>query len=133
MAGGGGPTGFAAFLAVKYAGYSLAGRVLNYAYNVSLDSPWKVGAIRTGIGLGAGALVGAAALYIHMPEWTFFGGLIPIRVLEWGLLLRLYYESRFLGNSRAWRWSAAGVGWSFVLDAIGIVAAFVVPGGFWVC
>jgi len=133
MPGGPGPTGFAAFLAVKYVGYSLAGRVLNYAYNLPVHSAWKVGGVRTAIGLGAGAAVGAAALFIHMPGWSFFGGLIPIRVLEWGLLLRLYYESRFLGTGRAWRWSAAGVGWSFVLDAIGIGAALVVPGGFWVC
>jgi hypothetical protein len=133
MAGGPGPTGFAAFLAVKYAGYSLAGGVLNWAYSTRERSAWKVGLVRTVIGVAAGVTFGLAAMYLPIGGWLFFGGLIPVRVLEWGLLLRLFYEAQFLATPRAWRWSAAGVVWSFLLDAIGVGAALVVPGGIWVC
>ena len=63
---------------------------------------------------------------------TFLVGLIPFRIFEWYFLIWLFYrmEMERRGYRAAILW---GVIVSFVLDAIGIVAAFVVPGGFWIC
>ena len=36
-------------------------------------------------------------------------------------------------RARDLKYAVFGTLWSFVLDAVGILAAFVVPGGFWIC
>ena len=133
MPGGIGPAGFVAFAAVKYAGYSVAAWLLNRTYQRDPHNPLLIGLARTGIGLAAGAAYGAGVLFVRLPELLFFAALIPIRVLEWGLLLRWFYEPRFLATARSWRWTAPGIGWSFALDLIGIGLALVVPGGIWIC
>jgi hypothetical protein len=48
-------------------------------------------------------------------------------------LIRLFYEPRFLATGRSWKWTGAGIIWSFLLDLIAIGTALVVPGGIWVC
>jgi hypothetical protein len=133
MPGGLGPTGFITFAAVKYAGYSAAAWLLNRRYQHDTHSPLLIGLVRTGIGLAAGAAYGAAVLFARFPEGLFFAALIPIRLLEWGLLLRWFYEPQFLATGRAWRWASAGAAWSFALDLVGILTALVVPGGIWIC
>jgi hypothetical protein len=128
------PAGFAAFVLVKLAGYSGAGWFLAKAY----DSPvsyWKVGAVRTVIGIAAGlAYFGAWTASNGSPSpYLWFLGLIPVRLIEWGFLLRLFFDSSMLRTLRSWEYSAYGAVWSFVLDGVGVAAAFVVPGGFWIC
>ncbi|ERR1700722_12014487 len=125
--------GFAAFVLVKLGGYTGAAQVLRKAYDVPA-SAWKVGAVRTGIGLVAGlAVFGGWYLSHANSEWGWFVTLLPVRILEWGLLLHLFFDKTFLGSSRSWRYAALGTVWSFTLDAIGVGAALVVPGGMWVC
>ncbi len=131
---GGEPVGFAAFVLVKLAGYSGAGRMLTKAY----DSPvscWKVGAMRTAIGIAAGlAYFGVWNASKAMPNpFLWFLGLIPVRLVEWGFLQRIFFDKSLLRSWRSWDYAAYGTVWSFVLDGVGVVAAFVVPGGFWVC
>ena len=53
---GPGPIGFLAFAGVKWAGYSLAAKGLNYAYENQSNGPVKVGLVRTGIGVATGLL-----------------------------------------------------------------------------
>ena len=63
----------------------------------------------------------------------FFGLLVPIRVVEWQLLLWwMYREFPFPRRTRAML-ITFGILTSFVLDAIGIAAAFVIPGRAWIC
>jgi hypothetical protein len=133
MPAGPGPIAFLTFAAVKYAGYSAAAWTLNRAYQRADRLALQIGLARTGIGIGVGIAYGAGCLFLPLPEWLFFGALIPIRICEWGLLLRWFYEPRFLATFRAWKWTGAGILWSFALDLIGIGAALVVPGGIWVC
>jgi hypothetical protein len=130
--------GFSAFVAVKFAGYCLAAWFLNRTYGSTCRSPWAVGAARTGIGLVAGMAYGLAWTHLAPsqinPLLFFFLALLPIRLLEWGLLLRWFYEPNFLRGGRAWKAVALGTLWSYALDAVGVVAALVVPGGRgWVC
>ena len=71
------------------------------------------------------------------PDWmayfVFFGLLIPIRLAEWSLLIHLFFDRELTQRGRDLRYAARGTFWSFLLDAVGIGAAFVVPGGFWIC
>lgn len=138
MPGGATALGYAYFAGIKAAGYTLYAKELNRQYDPSVPpSVWKVGLTRTGIGMAVGAVYGG--LLSFAPERlgdalgaTFLVGLIPFRIFEWYFLIWLFYrmETGRRGYRAAILW---GVIVSFFLDAIGIVAAFVIPGGFWIC
>jgi hypothetical protein len=127
---------------VKFLGYSVAASVLANFFQSSRNV-WLVGLARTGIGLVAGALFGGTWIllgtFFHRkwPDWAaallFFGLLIPIRLAEWSLLIHFFFDRGLLERARDLKCAAVGGAWSFVLDAVGIVSAFVIPGGFWVC
>ena len=131
---GPGPVGFAAFLLVKFGGYTGAAHVLSKAYSLPSNSV-RIGAARTAIGIGAGlAYFSAWSVAKSEPNLLiWFIGLLPVRILEWGILLRLYFDKKMFESERSWRYSFFGTLWSFALDAIGVGAAFVIPGGMWVC
>jgi len=140
MPGGLGLIGFVAFGGVKLAGYTGAGAVLN-RYLLPKPEPLsilKVGATRTGIGLVAGLSYGLATALVSnfvsekLGLALFFTLLIPLRLAEWLILLRLFFWDA-LGRKVPWKWMALGTGWSFALDGIAIACAFVVPGGIWIC
>ena len=142
MPAGPGLIGFAAFTGVKLLGYSVAASVLTNVFQ-SPRNAWLVGLARTGIGLVAGTLFGGAWFLLAMrfdnkwPEWAaaslFFGLLIPIRLAEWSLLIHFFFDRGLVQRARDLKLAAVGSAWSFVLDVVGIVSAFVIPGGFWVC
>jgi hypothetical protein len=139
--------GFAYFIGTKYVGYSLFSK-----YGIAKDleqkdehgapppSPWAVGAVRTVIGVAVGVAVGLAFWKIpHLnsdrlfDNGLFFVLLVPVRIGEWWLLLKSCYP-RFKIRGRRTPWLIfAGSVTSFLLDAAGIVLAFVLPGGMWVC
>lgn len=131
---GGGSAGFAAFVVVKFAGYTAAGHYLAKAYDSPTPS-WKTGAVRTAIGVAVGMTYFTVWNHVRLPysSYLWFIGLIPVRFAEWGLLLRLSFDKSMLRSARSWKYSLYGTLWSFALDAIGVVAAFVVPGGVWIC
>ena len=142
MPAGPGPIGFAAFGAVKFAGY-LAGSVfLKNAYKSS-QNVWKVGLVRTVIGLVFGFAFGGVWILLSnrfentWPDWLagclFFGLLLPIRLVEWSILIHWYFDRGLIQRARDLKYAVAGIAWSFVLDGAGIAFAFVVPGGFWIC
>jgi hypothetical protein len=143
MPAGPGPVGFVAFTGVKLVGYTFAALALKKAFPAANAGAAKVGLARTGIGLVAGALFGGIWILLsahfenRWPDWmagfVFFGLLIPIRLAEWSLLIHLFFDRGLVQRARDVKFAAAGSLWSFVLDAVGIVAAFVVPGGFWIC
>lgn len=142
MPAGPGPIGFAAFTGVKFLGYSVAASVLANVFQ-SPRSAWLVGLARTGIGLLAGTLFGGIWILLgtlfhsRWPDWAavllFFGLLIPIRLAEWSLLIHFFFDRGLVERARDLKLAGAGSAWSFVLDGVGIVSAFVIPGGFWVC
>jgi len=68
-------------------------------------------------------------------DWAtllFFIFLVPVRIAEWWLLIRLAYRS-LLGSVELRNLIGGGILASFALDAIGIFCAFALPGGMWVC
>jgi len=134
------PLGFAYFVGIKFAGYTAAAYALKRAYSKPGAGIWKVGAARTAIGIGAGLVYGGlwfAALTklvdYRYSEYVYFAGLFPVRILEWCLVLHLFFDRALTDRQKAFRVSAGATIWSYCLDAIGIGAALVIPGGIWVC
>jgi len=142
MAGGPAPLGFAYFVGVKLIGYTAAAVVLRRRYPESKTAIVKVGLARTGIGIAAGAAYGALwymALKLLPPPTgsaylvLYMVGLFPVRIAEWMWLIYLFFDRTLRDRSMALESAVDGTFWSYGLDAIGIAAAFVTPGGFWVC
>lgn len=125
--------GVTAFSALKLAGYSVAGLYLNRAEGTPRPHPLAFGLARTAFGIAVGYGVTLTRVSITNQAIPFYAGLIPVRVLEWLLILWLFYRSVPDFAERRNRYVVLGVGWSFVLDLPAAVAAFSVPGGFWVC
>src|SRR5215469_1894201 len=99
------PMGFAYFAAAKFLGYSaycgfaLQRKEESLAPDKRQISPWIAGAIRTVIGLAVGAVVGLGFWKIPffdrhdtLAESLFFVLLIPVRVGEWWVLMRIFYK-----------------------------------------
>ena len=137
MPGGPAPLGFACFSAVKLAGYSAAAWYFKRRYARSDLSSWKIGAARTALGLVVGASYGAiwwlAGKWTANSDLVYLALLFPIRLGEWSLILWLFFERQQLMRRRLLANSLLGTAWSYVLDAIGIFAALVIPGGIWIC
>lgn len=138
----GGPTelGFVYFSAVKLAGYTAAAWYFKRDYAKPDSSIWKIGVARTALGIAAGASYGGA--WWLLAKWHpgaenwdawFLPLLVPIRIGEWSLILWFFFERASAQKSRLRRNVLLGTVWSYVLDAIGIFAAFVIPGGAWIC
>ena len=139
------PLGFVYFAAAKYVGYSVFCKYTLQRKQDSLSeaqavSPWVSGAARTAIGVVVGGLVGLSFWKIpffarrdNLDQLLFFSLLVPVRIGEWWLLLRLFYKELL----RHWKIASVlilfGILVSFALDFLGIVTACVLPGGMWVC
>ena len=137
------PLGFAYFAGVKLVGYTGYAAVLNKNISNPLrEAPnaLKSGLIRTSIGVAVGTVVGLA-FWKGLPSgWLerngdvlFWSGLIPVRILEWYFFLWLLYRQFELRPARKALAIVSGIIVSFLLDAVGILAMLVVPGGAWVC
>jgi len=100
----------------------------------------KAGVVRTLIGLVIGIVVGLG--FWTIPYFSSHDGLgnvlvfallVPVRIGEWWLLFRWLYGMRPFNNSLGLSLITWGILVSFALDAIGVVSAFVLPGGIWIC
>jgi len=145
MAGAPTAAGFAYFTTVKAVGYTAASFVLKVGYGLRSSSKpliWGVGLARTGIGLGVGLLYGGLWIlllnrfFANAGEGTailYYVLLLPVRLAEWSLLIWIFFDRGLLDRARMWKYAAFGTICSYALDAIGVGAAFVLPGGIWVC
>lgn len=132
------PFGFAYFAGIKLAGYSASAAFLRKKYPTATAGVFRIGLTRTMIGIVAGVSYGAIWIYLLKfdgPTETalYLALLVPIRLLEWTLLLRLFFDRAFVNRARDFGFASLGTLWSYALDAVGIGAALVIPGGFWVC
>ncbi len=135
------PMGPAPLGGVKFVGYTGAALVIRKVYPEFKGRIFRVGLTRTAIGIGAGAAYGALWFFLsksafHTADpnpWLYFGGLLPVRIAEWMWLVHLFFDHGLFDPQKAFRVGVGGTVWSYCLDAIGIGAALVVPGGIWVC
>ena len=143
------PLGFTYFLGIKFAGYTAAAYALKRRYSESQANVGKVGAVRTAIGLGTGLVYGALWFFLatqvfHTDDpnhsaradiamYVYLLALLPVRLGEWLFLLHLFFDRKLTNRAKDVKSAFAGSLWSYCLDAIGIGAAFVIPGGVWVC
>ena len=135
------PLGFVYFVGIKLAGYSAAAIVAKKYYSDTKQTAFAIGAARTAIGIGAGVAYGllwwlvADKIFhaVNPSPVLYLAGLMPVRIGEWLWLVHLFYDKRLSDAQKVFRFAAAGTAWSYCLDAIGIGAALVIPGGIWVC
>ena len=138
---GPGPIAFVAFVGVKFIGYTAAAKLLQRTYEAPQVKVLKVGSARTALGVAAGLVYGAVWMFatrnidvgLSPPMLSYFLGLVPIRMGEWSLILWLFFDRKDPDWTRLLIFAGLGSLWSFVLDALGIGAALVIPGGIWVC
>jgi len=135
-----GPAGFAAFAAVKFAGYLLAGLVLRKLYPSITAGAAKIAAMRTRLGilLGPLLLLGFAGLAAFF-RWNsdsdllWYIVLLCIRVLVWALVIWTFI--RKTAEVRKYLWVNAGAGalWSSLLDLPAFLLLAIAPGRIPIC
>jgi len=128
-----GTTSYIAFTAIKLVGYSWFGWYLDRLYSKSGLNFVLVGVSRTLLGMLFGAAVGLLGLItfeLAMPFFLF--GLLPVRIIEWWIILRVYYDRKGQDKERMRKYVGQGLAWSFVLD-IPAIFGFLATGGLWIC
>jgi hypothetical protein len=123
--------GYVAYAGVKLAGYSLSAVVLKKLLRRPDLGAWRVGFIRTVLGIlvgGAYTLVWAAGenygWFRGLPMTGgragsilyYMAGLIPVRLLEWSWLVWFCFDRRFEQRGRDTVAVIGGSLWSFALD-----------------
>ena len=128
---------YAGYVVFKFFGYVLAARVLGTIVAPPGATIWRVGLVRTILGIVVGAAYtatfGAVArhgLFEGLPLNGGRGGailwypigLLPVRVLEWSWLIWYFFDRAWARPARNLGAVALGVIWSFVLDLPAMVA-----------
>lgn len=128
--------GYLAFSAVKLAGYSLAGLYLNRRYSEAKANFGVVGITRTVVGMVFGGVLGLIALPLvfvgGLGVVVYILGLIPVRLLEWWIIILLFYDRSIQTRQKDWRYAGFGTAWSFALDIPALIG-FMATGGLWIC
>lgn len=131
--------GVIAFGAIKLAGYCLAAKVISKAYQKKPPQVFAIGLTRTVIGVAFGCAYMAAlsSLSTESTDFDSIGaafliGLVPLRMVEWFILLVVFYDRRLVHRARAVDVIGGGTLWSFLLDVPAIVGLISVV-GFWIC
>lgn len=86
-----------------------------------------------GVAAGVTDAFALSRFHVSNTELVFYAGLIPVRVLEWFGVLWFFYRARSPVAARKTLYAVHGIAWSHFLDLPAVLAAFVIPGGFWVC
>ncbi|SRR5713101_9359419 len=133
-----GPIGFAAFVAVKFGGYVLAGAALKKLQPEITATIYKIAAVRTGLGIVIGPLFTIGMLFLTehfirdprstLPDRLFYPVLIVMRFLVWALVISIFAKPTNLTKRRISLYALGGAAWSCLLDLPGIALAFVAPG-----
>ena len=129
--------GYLSFCAIKFVGYSMVASTISDVYGREKLSSWKVGGVRTLIGMAVGAAYYAAWQSIPEAGMGFGGlgylvGLLPLRICEWWFLLWLFYDRSLERRALSWRTVGSATLWSYALD-IPALMGFLVTGGLSIC
>ena len=125
-----------AFTGIKFVGYSLAGLYLNKSYPDSTAIFLTVGITRTIIGIVFGTILAMFSFPFVFVSGIglviYVVGLIPVRLLEWFLIIRFFYDKNLEDKRKMWWNMFLGTVWSFLLDIPALIGLFVI-GDFWIC
>jgi len=130
--------GLLAFPAIKAAGYTAFAFYLNNQFPERPRNVFLVGICRMLLGL----MFGTILAFFSFPFVFVFGvgvliyllGLIPVRVLEWWIIIKMFYgdpEQKITWNDTKGI-ITSGVICSFVLDIPALIG-FVYAADFWIC
>ncbi len=124
--------GYLVFGAVKLTGYSLAGWFLNRRYSNPRPHFVVVGIARILIGMALGALFTLLVMPLVLAGGLGIAllGIIPVRMIEWWILIWCFYDRSLQTQRKDWRYACLGTAWSFVLDLPALIG-IVDTGGFW--
>jgi hypothetical protein len=136
--------GLAAFAAVKFGGYCLAGVALKKLQPTVTASVAKIAGARTGLGILIGPPVMlvlglAVAAVFPQPSQARFGNfeiyvlMYVLRIFIWALVIHLFTKEMDLSKSKLWTCAALGAVWSCLLDLPGVGLAVVAPGKIPIC
>lgn len=120
-----------AFGVIKLSGYCFAAYMMSRHYRKPNSHWFVIGLTRTLIGVAFGYPYYSWITSSSHSVW-FMAGLIPIRMVEWLLLIFMFYDRRLQNRLQAFSVAAAGTAWSFVLDLPATIG-FILVGGFWIC
>jgi len=123
-------TVYVAYAVMKLVGYSLSAYAIRAVLVRPDVSPWRVGLVRTLLGIVVGGLYTAGwavfggrdaleGVVLTDPQSTaiwYAVGLVPVRILEWTWLIWYFFDRRFDRPGRDVLCVVLGVVWSFVLD-----------------
>ena len=126
--------GTSVFLAVKFAGYRYAAVLLNRRYTaIEPVRASLFGFARMLLGLlvsgGFAFSTGSLGIVHSLPMMYLL--LLPLRFIEWLVIIWLFHERRSNGLDRMRLIKFAGTGtvWTYVLDIPAAISAVVFPGG----
>lgn len=130
--------GYATFATIKVVGYCTLTFVMDRVYKKPFwlfipagISRTLIGLVFSGIyGLMAGLFLGVTGLLISAP--LFLLGLLLVRLVEWWLVVWLFYDRSLTEKSKDWIWAAVGASWSFVLD-IPAFLGLIAKSGLFIC
>jgi hypothetical protein len=125
------PVAYLAYAAVKLAGYSLAAAGLKKLFQRPDASAWRVGLLRTALGIAVGGVY--TLVWAAGENFGWFRGLpmaggragsilyyllclVPVRFLEWGWLIWFCFDRRLEQHGRDIAGVIGGTLWSFALD-----------------
>jgi hypothetical protein len=121
------------FAAIKFVGYTASAFFFNRRFEDKRANLFLFGISRTLLGMLLGAVAGLLGLITwELAFGVFLFGLIPFRIFEWYVTLRLFYGKSATFNESVQSMTLVGIVWSFVLDVPAIVG-FIATGGFWIC
>lgn len=128
------PLGLLAFPLIKAGGYAAFAIYLNRHFPDSTRNIAYVGMSRMLIGLVFGtvlALLSFPFVFVSgLGLLIYIFGLIPVRCLEWWIIIRIFYGSKPWNEVKVP--ITFGTIWSFVLDIPALIGA-VYTASFWIC
>lgn len=128
------PLGLLAFPAIKAGGYTAFAIYLNRLYPDSPRNIFYVGVCRMLLGLAFGtvlALLSFPFVFVSgLGLLIYVVGLIPVRGLEWWIIIREFYGRKPWDEVKAP--IILGIVWSFLLDIPALVG-LVYTASFWIC
>lgn len=121
---------------IGYTGYSFVlRRIFSDLKKEELSRLWHgygAGVSRTIIGLFFGMTIAAWLLDLSYGPLVFYGALIPLRFIEWFILIWLFYDRKLEHKKTVMLSVVFGISVSFLLD-IPAALGFIFTGGMWIC